>query len=77
MDPTPLLKKDQEATIATQMKEKYDVVRNKRGFFINSINNYTVCFVEKVLSSKLLCNMRLEQFTAGEIALVELCAEGF
>ena len=27
MDPMPLLRKDQEASIVVQMKEKYDVVR--------------------------------------------------
>ena len=28
MDPTPLLKKDQEATIAASMKEKYGIVKD-------------------------------------------------
>ena len=51
MDPTPLLKKDQEVATAARMKEKYDVVRNKRGFLFDSINNYTVLFASKVLAS--------------------------
>ena len=29
MDPTPLLKKDQEETTTARMKEKYDIVRSK------------------------------------------------
>ena len=61
MDPIPLLRKDQEETIAAQMKEKYNVLRDKRGFHIASIKDYTVRFVAKVLASKLLA---------------ELCAKG-
>ena len=32
IDPTPLLRTDQEASITAQMKEKYDVVRENKGF---------------------------------------------
>ena len=76
MDTTLLLKKDQEAETTTHMKKKYDVVRNKRGFMIDSINKYTVCFVSKVLVSKLLHKMHPEQCIVGVITLDELCAEG-
>ena len=76
VNPTPLLKKDQEATIATWMKKKYDVVRSKRGFLIHSINNPIVCFAAKVLASKLLRKMHPDQCTAGAILLAKLCAVG-
>ena len=76
MDPKPLLRKDQEATIATQMKDKYDITRDKRGCMIASINDYIVLFAAKILDSKLLCMMHPNQCTAGVIALVELCAKG-
>ena len=67
MDPTPLLKKDKKAAIVAQMKEKYDAVRNKRGFLIDSINDCTIPFGTKVLESKLLHKMHQDQCTAGAI----------
>ena len=76
MDPTPLLKKDQEVSIAKRMKEMFSVKISKRGFFIHTINNPTAIFEVKVLTSKLLRKMRPSQCTVGEIALVELCVEG-
>ena len=54
MDPTPLLKKDQEVSIAKRMKKKYGIQRSKRGFLIHTINNPIVRFVGKVLASNLL-----------------------
>ena len=76
MDPTPLLKKDQEEAIAKQMKKIFGVQRSKRGFFIRTINNHIVTFVFKVLASKLLRKMHSEQFTTRSIALIELYAQG-
>ena len=67
MDPTPLLKKDKKVGIAMGMKEKYDVVRNKRGFLIESINDYTIQFGAKVLESMLLHKMHQDQCTVGAI----------
>ena len=43
---------------------------------ISSINDYTVRFVVKVLSYKMLCKMQPTQCTAGMVALDEFCAEG-
>ena len=63
-NPSPILKKDQEVAIATQIKKKYDVVRRKRGFFIKSINNATVRFDTKVLVSNLLHKMHPNQCNA-------------
>ena len=34
MDPTPLIRKDHEVLIATQMKEKYNITRYGKGFMI-------------------------------------------
>ena len=50
MDPTPLVRKDQEESITTRMKEKYDVIRENIGYFISSINYYTIRFAAKVLA---------------------------
>ena len=57
MNPTPFLRKYQETMISVRMKEKYDVIRDKRGFLISSINDHTVCFAAKVLASKMLHKM--------------------
>ena len=76
MDPTPLLKKDQEAAIARRMKEKFGVQRSKRGFCICTINNPTIIFAVKLLASRLLRKMRPEQCTMEAIVLVYLCTEG-
>ena len=43
---------------------------------MTSINDYTVWFTVKVLSSKLLQKMKSNQCTAGMIAAEELCAVG-
>ena len=58
IDPMPLLRKDQETAISARMKEKYDVIRDNKGFLISSINDHTILFVVNVLASKLLCKMR-------------------
>ena len=74
IDPSPLFKKDQEANIAMQMKEKFVVQRSKRGFVINTINDPTIIFDVKLLTSKLLRKVRLDQCTTREISLTYLCA---
>ena len=57
MDPTLLLKNDQEESIAKQMKKKYVVQRSKRGFLIRTINKPISLFACKVLASNLLHKM--------------------
>ena len=57
-------------------KKKYDVVRSKMGFFIESINNDTVRFAAKLFAFKLVRKMHPDQCIAGAITLAELCTEG-
>ena len=54
MDPTPLLRMYQEVSISTQMKKKYDIVRENIVYMISSINYYTIHLVAKVFSSNLM-----------------------
>ena len=76
MDPTPLLKKDQEVTIARLVKKKYGIQRSKIGFLICTINNAIVSFVDKVLVSKLLRKISSDHYMEGTIALMEFCMVG-
>ena len=59
-----------------KVKDMYDLVRENIGFLILSINDYIIHFVAKVLSCKMLCNMRETQCTVSGVALAKLCAEG-
>ena len=76
MDHAPYLLKYQETMMIAKVKYKYDLVRANRGLLISSINDYTIRFVAKVLSCKMLHKMRPTQCTAGTVALAELCAKG-
>ena len=60
MDPTPLLKNDKKVVIAMGMKEKYDVVRNTRGFVLSNLvqrcsnpSYFTRCIKTNVLREQL------------------------
>ena len=65
LDPTPFfIKKEQDTTLKNKLKEKYDLTRDTRGFFIASINDHTVWFATKVLASKLVEKMLPNQCTA-------------
>ena len=77
MNLAPLLKKDQEVSLAKRMKENFHVQRCKRGLVINTINDPNYIFGMKVLTSKLLCKLRLDKCSAGEIAHGDICVEGF
>ena len=71
IDPTPYLRKYQDTVLKTKMKDKYDKFsRHNRGFLITSIKyDHVVRFIVKVLASKLLCNMRLNQCTTGVVGI--------
>ena len=58
------------------VKDKYDLAMAKRGFLISSINDYTIHFVAKVLSCKMLCKLQPNQCTMGAVVLAEFCMEG-
>ena len=54
-DPTPFFTgKDQDIELKNKMKEKYELMRDKRGFSIASINDIIFRFTIKELSIKLL-----------------------
>ena len=76
MNLTPLLKKYQEAALAKRMKENFGLQRHKRALEINTINDLTVIFGMKVLTSKLLCKLCLDKCSVGEIAPGDICVEG-
>ena len=59
-----------------KLKEKYDLIRDTKGFAIASINDYTIWFTAKVLSTKLLRKMRQNQCITGMVVASELCAAG-
>ena len=58
------------------VKDKYDLAMAKRGFLISSINDYTIHFVAKVLSCKMLCKLRPNQCNMGVVVIAELYMEG-
>ena len=76
MNLAPLLKKDQEVSLAKRMKENFRVQRRKRALVINTINDPNYIFGMKVLTSNLLCKLRLDKCSAGEIAPGDICVEG-
>ena len=76
MNLAPLLKKDQEVSLAKRMKENFGIQRRKRVLVINIINEPTVIFDMKVLTSKLLRKLCLDKCSAGEIAPGDVCVEG-
>ena len=47
----------QDSSLVGHMKEKYNLSRDKRGFYISSINDTSVRFTTRVISSKILINM--------------------
>ena len=49
VDPTSLLKKDKDPTMITRIKNKYGMVRAKKGFLISPTNDPTVHFTTKTL----------------------------
>ena len=59
-----------------RVKDKYDLVMANKGFLISSINDYTIRFVAKVFSCKILCKLWPNQCTMGAVVLAELCMEG-
>ena len=68
VDPTPFFAiKEHDKNIIAWTKEKYNLTQDKRGFDIASINDKVVWFMAKVMSSKLLQKMQLNQCTAGVI----------
>ena len=58
------------------MKDKYELMRDKRGFSIASINDMAVQFATNVLSKKLLRKMWPNQCTRRTIATFEQCTMG-
>ena len=76
MNLAPLLKKDQEVSLAKRMKENFHVQRCKRGLVINTINDPNYIFGMKVLTSKLLHKPCLHKCSTGEIALGDIYVEG-
>ena len=70
--PSPFFSgKEQDLGLVNRMKEKYKMSRDKRGFSIASINDTIVQFAMKILSSKLLRKMGLNQCTIGTIIVEE------
>ena len=58
VDPTMFFtRKEQDVCLVAWMKEKYDIVKYTRGFYISSINDQGVRLVAKVFSSKILQNI--------------------
>ena len=55
--------KEQDKNLATWMKEKYGLARDKRGFKLASINDKAIRFTARVMSIKFLQNMRPNQCT--------------
>ena len=62
--------------MTTRVKDKYDLIRDNKGFLISSINDFTIGFVAKVLACKMLCKMWPNLCIAGTVALAQLCEEG-
>ena len=73
IDLVQYLRKYQETLMIARVKDKYDLTMANKGFIISSINDYTIRFVTKVLSCKILCKLRLNQCTMGAVALAKLC----
>ena len=69
-------KKYQDTMLETKMKDTYNFSRDTIGFLINSINDHTVQLTAKIWTTKLLKKMQSNQCIAGEIKVVEPCAEG-
>ena len=63
--------KDQDVTLTNRIKDKYELTKDKRGFFVASINDMVVRFANKVLFSKLLKKMRPNQCTTRTIVAAE------
>ena len=63
--------KEKDKHLATKMKEKYSLVRDKRGFDIASIYEQVVRFATKELSIKILRKMRSNHYTTGVIVVAE------
>ena len=58
VNPMPLfVGKEHDSGLVDQMKEKYNLARDRKGFSISSINDTRVQFVTIVLSNKLFRNM--------------------
>ena len=65
MDPTPLLKNDKKVVIAMGMKEKYDVVRNARGFVL--FNLVQRCWNPTYFIRCINTNVLREQLCSGTL----------
>ena len=59
-----------------KLKDKHDLTRDTRGYLITSINDHIIWFTAKVLATKLVRKMRLNQCTVGTITTFELCVAG-
>ena len=59
IDLTQYLPKDQDTVVMTMVKDTYDLTKANRGFLISSIKDYTGRFAVKLLSCKMLHNLRL------------------
>ena len=77
-DLTPFFaRKEQDNSIVTRIKDKHGFIRDKWGFNIASINDQVVWIAAKVLSSKLLRKILLNQCTAFVICCsVAMCCMG-
>ena len=68
--------KASEKLLATKIKNKYDVVREKHTYAIKFINDKAVQVVAKVLVVKIVQKNRPNQCTSGVISCAEQCAKG-
>ena len=69
-DPAPYLRPNQDTT---KMKQKYKLQHVGRGFIIYHIEDNMVRFVARILSCKLLCKMRPDEWIIGVIEITEQC----
>ena len=68
VDLTPFfVGKEQDKSLVSQMKEKYNLTRDKRGFDKAYINDQGIIFASKFLLSNLIWNMKPNQCNVGTI----------
>ena len=76
VDPAPYLHKQGEKLDKNDMKNKYQLVRSRKGFLISSIDDNVVRAAAKILYSKVLCKMRPTECTSATVELTKNHAQG-
>ena len=74
VDLTPYLQKDTKKLDKNNMKGKYQLVYDRKGYLISSIDDIAITAAAKILCSKVLRKMRPTECTAATIELEEQCA---